>query len=712
MRYLITLLSFLCSNLIIAQIDHYETLVYANDVWSYNSDNTQPPTNWNILGFDTTAWSQGSGGIGYGDDDDQTEIAATSSLFMRTTFELIDTSVVDQLVLHADYDDAFVAYINGTEVARKNIDVNPVLYNSQPIEQREATMYSGGSPESSFINKAVLASLLREGENVLAIQTLNFGGTNSSDMSALYWLSAGITDTSMQYGEVPSWFALGGFESTLPIFIINTAGQEIQDEPKITATLGIVWNEAGGMNSSTASPNHFDGHIGIEYRGNSSLAFFPKKNFGLETRTADGEELEVSLLGYPKEEDWVLHGPYSDKSLLRNMVMLDIGREVGPYASESKLVEVVLNGAYHGVYVFMERIKRDNDRVDIKKIEEEDVTGGYIIRVDHGESHWESSFGIQGNSGDKLGLQYYYPKRENITQPQATYIQSYLDSLERALVSSSGTFAGRHFSEYLDLESFADYFILSEFSHNIDAYRLSSYLYKDSDENDGKMKAGPIWDYNLALGNAEYCQGSNPNIWEYLGDCSYNNPFWWQKLMNNTEFRNLVKCKWYEQRDNVYNVERLHELIDNSTREMEGAIGRNFARWPVIGQYVWPNALVFGTYSEEVGFVKDYIKNRWDFIDNNIPGVCSTVSTSDAEKDSDLIVYPNPTQSQITVLYNSTIPTSASLYNLVGDQVINVSLSDYSTTIDVLGLPQGTYILKLIGIDGTQISTPTKVVKL
>ena len=174
--------------------------------------------------------------------------------------------------------------------------------------------------------------------------------------------------------------------SNLPIFIINTNGQQIVDEPKITAHMGVIFNGDGNINNVTDSMNAYNGYIGIEIRGSSSQSF-PKKQYGVETRDSLGEDLKVSLLGFPEETDWILSAPYNDKTLMRDPVTYKLSNEIGRYASRSRYCEVIINGDYKGVYILFEKIKRDKNRVDVKKISESDttgdaLTGGYIIKIE------------------------------------------------------------------------------------------------------------------------------------------------------------------------------------------------------------------------------------------------------------------------------------------------------------------------------------------
>ncbi len=173
----------------------------------------------------------------------------------------------------------------------------------------------------------------------------------------------------------------------LPIVIINTSGGTIVNEPKIPATMGIIANDNGSYNHTTDPFNDYDGNIGIELRGSSSQALFDKKNYGIELWTGVEQDTSASLLGLPAEEDWVLHGPYSDKSLMRNVLTFELWSRTGWYGSRFRYIELIINNGYKGVYVLMEKIKRDKNRVDISKLTEtenngDDLTGGYIVKLD------------------------------------------------------------------------------------------------------------------------------------------------------------------------------------------------------------------------------------------------------------------------------------------------------------------------------------------
>ena len=307
---------------IILSQDHWETAVYAADDWAYLVPGSELPSDWNTIGFDDSDWSTGPGGFGYGDEDDGTEIDSALSVYLRRIFEVTNTADLISAMLHADYDDGFVSYLNGTEIGRSINLSEPgtfVPYDETTSTDHEAQLYWGGYPEAYTLDSLQLASLLTAGENVLAVQVHNVGIT-SSDMSSNFFLSFGISDESTYYGPPPDWFEPPFVfnESNLPIVVIDTDGQEILDDPRIIAHMGIIDNGTG-INHINDPLNGYDGQISIEIRGSSSQ-MFPKKQYALETQDIDGENLNVSILDMPEENDWILYAPYSDKSLLRNFL--------------------------------------------------------------------------------------------------------------------------------------------------------------------------------------------------------------------------------------------------------------------------------------------------------------------------------------------------------------------------------------------------------
>jgi hypothetical protein len=228
--------------------------------------------------------------------------------------------------------------------------------------------------------------------------------------------------------------------SNLPIITINTNGQSISDEPKITADMGIIYNGAGEINRMMDPKNNYNGKVGIELRGSTSQSF-PKKPYGFETRDNTGEDLDVSLLGMPKESDWTLNATYNDKSLMRDGLAYILAGSVMEYAPRVRYCELVLNNSYMGIYLLIEKIKRDKSRVDISKMEVTDnsgdaLTGGYIIKLDkttgsNSRSGWFSRYKPFTGALKNTYFQYEYPSVDNITDAQKNYIQNHIHECRR-----------------------------------------------------------------------------------------------------------------------------------------------------------------------------------------------------------------------------------------------------------------------------------------
>jgi len=426
------------------------------------------------------------------------------------------------------------------------------------------------------------------------------------------------------------------FDVKFPYIEINTLGNFIQDEPKSNATMRVF-----EIKDDSIEILNYQGNIGIEIRGSSSQTF-DKKSFGLETRTADNIDLDTSIFNMPNEEDWILNGPYSDKSLIRNVLIYELSNEMGRYASRTKLSELYIDNDYEGVYVFMEKLKRDNDRIAISKLqpeenEGEDLTGGYIIKIDKASGNggsslnytdynsFSSAYNIDGETTiiPQTHFLYDYPDEDAISTEQRSYISGYMSEFEDALAGPDYKDEELGYRKYIDVSSFVDFFILNEFSHNPDAYRLSTYMYKDKNE---KLTIGPVWDFNLALGNCDYCNGGEPNNWmyrfnEYCPNDAWQVPFWWKRLLSDPYFSDMVKIRYTELRANILNLTSVNAIIDDHVYQLEsaGAIYRNFQKHPILSTYVWPNRNIGGSYPNEIQYLKSWISQRVSWMDSNVP---------------------------------------------------------------------------------------------
>ena len=491
--------------------------------------------------------------------------------------------------------------------------------------------------------------------------------------------------------------------SILPLFIVNTYDIEILDEPKIEGHLGII-HTPDNINLLTDSYNVYDGRIGIEIRGNGT-ASLPKVSYLFETQLENGDNNNVSLLDFPKENDWVLYGPYIDKSLLRNILTYDLARDMGYYASRVQPCELIINGDYLGVYIFMEKIKRDKDRIALRKFDDPNMTpseGGFLFKID---SHWREDLGWQSatykvdNQERKWNYHYLYPKANEITEEQKSYIKGFADNFENKMLALKES-GSEEVYDLIDVENFADYFIINEFTKNPDAYRLSTYMYKDADEIDGRLKLGPVWDYNFGFGNYWgnkflYSDWEYDNAW---WDFPHQIPFWWSVLLDDPYFIAVLKDRWAFWRATTIQCTNFTNQINDWESILAPAADRNFTRWPILGQPTVIDWYVGDTHTEEVEYLNNWICQRiqwldqqFDYQDQNIPAIGNP---------DEYTIYPNPTSDHLIIQSSDPLPSYPFIIRLYDlnkilrwqqtivprfDQTkINLSLPDLSSGLFIL----------------------------
>ena len=482
-------------------------------------------------------------------------------------------------------------------------------------------------------------------------------------------------------------------DSNLPIIIIDTEGATISDEPKISAHMGVIDNGVGQRNAISDPFNAYDGLIGIEFRGSSSQQFYDKKSMAVETRLADGSNNNVSLLGMPAENDWVLYGPYGDKSLIRNALAYQLAGLIMDYAPRTRFCEVIINGEYRGIYLFTEKIKRDDNRVDISKLKVEDnegdeLTGGYILKIDKstgsGVGGWDSNYPPQSGAWQSTYFQYHYPKPENITDSQRDYIQGFINDFDDLMQSPDFADSISGYRNYIDYTTFIDFILINEMCKNVDAYRLSTFLYKDKNSVDGRLKVGPVWDFNLGFGNVNFCAGPSPEGWvlDYNSICPEDGwliHFWWKRFMTDAFFVSEIKKRWKELRESLFSDESIVAYIDELASEIDEATNRNFDKWPILNEEVWPNSYVGGSHNNEISFLKDWLYERMEWMDeafNQLEPPYQGIGEG-----AEILVFPNPFRDQVVLEFEapSNSKVTIYLYDALG-QVVDFQVVDLSGT--------------------------------
>ena len=648
-----------------SMVNHWESVFYSDAKFKYwSSSQGNADQNWRKTNFDDSAWPEGKGGIGYGDGDDSTIIAACVSVSLRISFTLPDKSKFAEAQLYIDYDDAFVAYLNGTEIAR-----SAGLTDSFPASNKASTAdHEAGTKVKYTIDPIKLAATLVNGKNTIAIQVHNTSSI-SSDLSSSVWFCAGLTTASNIFMPIPDWFETltpTTFNSSnLPILVIKTDNAKtIPDEPKIAAHLDIISNNTGVLNYLTDKPSEYSGYIGIECRGNSTQGF-PKKPYDFETRDSLGANLNVSLFGWPADNDWLLLANYLDHTFVRNALATHMSRAMGRWASRCKLVEVVVNDQYVGIYGFMEKIKVGKGRLNISKlniteITEPSISGGYIYEIS----------GFANTLGESRHLR--YPEFETAAPEQIKYITQYDNNFRSVMKSDDYTDEVSGYNAWIDASSFVDELLVQEAMRNGDAYGWSGYFHKNKN---GKINAGPVWDFDQSSGNSSYPDDGVIDGWLVTHPSTNNTPFFWPLLFEDPIFKYKAHQRWESLRKDTLSTKNLLGFIDSIANLLSQPQKREFVKWPVLGKYIMRETQGYqerDTYQKEIDYLKDFLTKRWDWMDTTLakvknPNPVIPISISNVTI-KDILVYPNPVKSYISVDITSTkiASVSISIYNSLG----------------------------------------------
>jgi len=502
--------------------------------------------------------------------------------------------------------------------------------------------------------------------------------------------------------------------SSLPIVVIHTNGQAIPDEPKAMMRMQVIDNGPGKINHLSDPPNHYDGFIGIERRGSSSQDLSDKKPYSIETRNADGSDRAVALLGMPKEADWVFIAPYSDKSLIRDALTFELARRIMPWASRYRFVELMVDTSYQGIYLVAEKIKRDKNRVNISKLELDDLagdslTGGYIFKLDKFTGAlvdgWESPYPAIAGSPQKPFYQYHFPKPEDIANGQKNYIKTWMNAFEKVMQSPQFADPNNGYSKYLDVESFVDFTLINEIAKNVDGYRLSTFFHKDRDSKDSHLHAGPVWDFNIAYGNANYCTCERYEGWgidfnDHCGNDYWVIHFWWNKMWDDPAYRLRISQRWKQLRTSTFTDAKVMGLVDSLVGIVQPAQQRNFDRWPILFDWTWPNAFCCGTYDNHVDYLREWLVNRMHWMDNTMQTLY--IGEYDTRRYFSAQVFPNPSNGKVNIRYYARYgdPITLRVFDmagrLVGTEETIPEFNGEGTFVWEHPLPNGVYFYEIL----------------
>ena len=668
---------------------------------------------WTEAVFDDALWDVGTFPVGFDGKETATfggelstdlgapDATTGASLYLRTSFAVADPAMLDALLLRIRYDDGFVAYLNGAEVARGNSPREPGGRSAAATEVAESRTFF-----FEIIDVSGNLSELKAGENVLAIHALNSSAADPDllimpELEGLRIESAPGIEPGYFENPTPGWpngeirrgvasevtfsvpsrisaepflvkletsgslaeiryttdrtepdrrsplytgpltidramelrarsfvddlvpgdicremYALLApdlvdFTSDLPLVVFNSVGRPDPIQPGPGQFF--VLERAGDGRTALTQPVELAGEGRMWARGSSTLTH-PKKAWRLEFRDLRGEDLDLSPLGMPADGDWLLYGAHIvDPSMLRNAFMYELSNQMERYAVRGRFCEVFLNGMsepisrsdYVGVYSFFERIERHEDRVDVERLgvddtEEPDITGGYILKIDRGDAD-EKPFEAGGRA-----IAAFYPATGDITDAQLAWIKAYLDAFAEALelpevTDGSVALDDKLYAEYIDVDSWVDHHLLNEFALNSDGLNLSTYLFKPRGE---KLAAGPIWDFDRAVGAASTGQSATDS-WQ----CGqFFGATWWNRLFLDPQFWLRYRDLYLSRRATTLSEKNVRAIIEQFATEINEAQVRNFDRW---GR----DPIDHDDWRGEVDFLAEWVSRRLRWMD-------------------------------------------------------------------------------------------------
>ncbi len=403
---------------------------------------------------------------------------------------------------------------------------------------------------------------------------------------------------------------LAARRSSLPILLIDRLGEG--NIPKGVYVSGMFLAFEGG---DLSAPAEVVSELAIKVRGQSS-SNQPKKPYRLELRDAEGSDLSYPLLGMPADADWVLHAPFTDKSLVRNKLFYDLGREIGMESPRAQHCELYLNQDggplgvedLRGVYLLVERVEVNPDRLAITELAPDDedpehLPGGYLMKFEAGVARPPIAPG--------------WNTLEVVGEPSAAQ----LEWIGEHLATFRGVLGGEDFADpelgyaaWIETQSFIDLLVINELSRDQDAYVRSAYVHKD---REGPLVAGPLWDYNLAAGTGGYFDNTNTQGWQYQHRYNGGEHGWFQRLMADPVFAAAFAARWFELRAGLLSDEAIAARIDAYAEPIGEAAPRNFAIWANLPEgrvngFVSPTA---PTWDGQLDALRDWLVQRSAWID-------------------------------------------------------------------------------------------------
>lgn len=430
-----------------------------------------------------------------------------------------------------------------------------------------------------------------------------------------------ITKEEMKEWDAPDeemleYYDLGEFSTTLPVVYMNTKGQQVLKENAIWGNIALL--DGNGEEQSIFSVPNSIYRATIKYRGASSYSKLDKKQYRIKFYKNEKDSAkEVSLAGMGANSEWVLNGPYLDKTLIRNKLVYDLARELNGWAPDTRFVELFVDGEYQGVYLAVEPVTNGESRLRLAEFGLLSGETAYIVSRDRSDTEsgelktWGKTAGYTNNS-----LYIGYPSKNKITEKQKAYIQKDISEFEQVLYGKNFSDKRIGYQAYIDIDNWVDYFIINEFAMNYDAGNLSTYIYK---ELGGKLQLA-VWDFNNGFDNFQNSVKSTDILHTVKNS-------WIERLWQDEAFRKRVCERYVQLRKTTFSDEHIAEKIASYQEELGEAVDRNFKVW---GYSFKENLLTgtskegtsrdIGSYEEAMKQLTDTIRERLAYLDKELGG--------------------------------------------------------------------------------------------
>lgn len=437
------------------------------------------------------------------------------------------------------------------------------------------------------------------------------------------------------------------FESNLPLVVVDSYGFNVDSataagkRPFRLSYAAVIPTDPKTGRAVITGPAEYLGRCGTHIRGESS-AGFTQKSYALELWDDENRDKEASLLGMPEDSDWALYGPWSEKTLMRNKLVFEWMIKLRGYdgmAVRTKWVELFFNqsrtatalgytGTYKGVYVLMEKLKRGKDRVPLENLnalttDPGKVTGGYIFRKDKED---REKTAIPARIGP---FQSFDP--DTLNAPQLAYLRKYIADLETALNGAKFADPAAGYAAYMDTSTFIDAQWMLEIAKQVDGYVFSTYWHKN---RAGKVRAGPLWDFNISLGNADYATGDKATGWLYDA-ANGAGQLWYPRLHTDPNYKIAHWDRYWHMRRSFLATDNAMATIDGHTKTLldgydqdvpnrapaniQNPVARQYRKYPQLGVRDWPNPAAttkLKTYQSDVAYMKDWLSQRLAWLDD------------------------------------------------------------------------------------------------